>query len=196
MIDGDVIKRTNEIIKKMVREQPKPRLTPFEIEYLLSHKISPMRGKHHTKETKQKQRENMIKWHKEIGFSKKQINKIKKARLNQIFPFRDSKPERKIQNFLRLLHIEFLSHYYISKITHKYRCDVYIPSSKTIIEIDGCYWHGCPICNNKISEFQKEQVERDKIRTLELISKGYKVIRLWEHDIRKMELNYLKKRVR
>ena len=32
-------------------------------------------------------------------------------------------------------------------------------------------------------------MRKDKFRTKELIEKGYRVIRLWEHDIKIMELN-------
>ena len=32
---------------------------------------------------------------------------------------------------------------------------------KTIIECDGCYWHGCKICNKKLNNLQKEQIEED-----------------------------------
>ena len=71
-----------------------------------------------------------------------------------IIPFKDTSIEVKIQNFLSLLHLEFMTHKYISEITHKYRCDIFIPeqegiSQKIIIECDGCYWHGCEFCNKK-----------------------------------------------
>lgn len=115
--------------------------------------------------------------------------KLKEKRKNRIIPMNDTKIEVKIQNFLKLLHIEFLTHYYISEITHRYRCDIFIPSIKIIIEADGCYWHGCKLCNKNINKFQEEQIKEDEIRTKELQEKGYRVIRLWEHDIKKMELN-------
>ena len=35
----------------------------------------------------------------------------------------------------------------------------------------------------------------DNLRTKELQEKGFRVIRLWEHDIRKMEVNEFKGRL-
>lgn len=127
-------------------------------------------------------------------YGKSQTEKWKKMRAQLILPFKDTKIEVKIQEFLTKLHLEYFAHKYMSKITHSYQCDILIPVQKgiiqkTIIECDGCYWHGCPICNKKIEDFQKEQIEKDRIRTKELIERGFRVIRLWEHDIKPMELN-------
>jgi len=112
-------------------------------------------------------------------------------RMKQILPIKDTTIEIKIQDFLTLLHIEFLTHQYMH-IEHGYQCDVFIPEQegilqKTIIEADGCYWHNCQICNLKNAKINKN----DNIRTKELQKKGFRVIRLWEHEIRKMEVNDL-----
>ncbi len=114
-------------------------------------------------------------------------------RAKQIIPIRDTKIEVKIQNFLTLLHIEYFTHKYISEITHSYQCDILIPSTKTIIECDGCYWHGCPICKKLINKRIQKQIEDDKRRTQELQNKGYNVIRLWEHEINKMSIKEFEK---
>lgn len=110
-------------------------------------------------------------------------------RLEFTLPVKDTKIEVKIQNYLKLLHIEFKTHYYISEINHGYQCDILIPTAKLVIECDGCYWHGCPTCNRKINEYQNQQIKEDAIRTKELNEIGYKIIRLWEHDIKKISLN-------
>jgi len=119
------------------------------------------------------------------------------SRKNQVFPFKDSSIEVKIQEFLTQLHVEYVTHKYISEIDHSYQCDILIPeqkgiNQKTIIECDGCYFHGCEICNLKGNTKTPEQKIRDKFRTKELKEKGYRVIRLWEHEIKKMELNEFK----
>ena len=44
-------------------------------------------------------------------------------------------------------------------------------------ECDGDYWHKYPIGKNI-----------DKFRNKELIEKGFKVLRLWEHEIREIQL--------
>ncbi len=53
-----------------------------------------------------------------------------------------------------------------------------------VIECDGNYWHKYPV-----------GLEKDHIRTEELIEKGFKVLRLWEHEIKSMDLNSFKGRL-
>lgn len=123
--------------------------------------------------------------------SQESIKKIKEARANQIFPKQDTSIEIKIQNFLKQLRIEFFTHQYM-KIDLAYRCDIFIPSLNLIIECDGDYWHGNPDKFPNLNKMQLEQIEEDKLRTQQLLEKGYNVIRLWENEIRKMKINDLK----
>ncbi len=108
--------------------------------------------------------------------TKEAKRKIREARKKQILPIKDTSIEIKIQNFLKELEIEFFTHQYM-KIEHGYQCDILIPSKNLVIECDGNYWHKYPI-GRKI----------DKIRTLELLEKGFKVLRLWEQEINKITL--------
>lgn len=117
----------------------------------------------------------------------------KLKRMNRVFPKEDTLIEVKIQNFLTQLHIEYFAHKYISEITHAYQCDIFIPSTKTIIETDGCYWHGCSICNKNLSKNQTLQIDKDNLRNKELQEKGFRIIRLWEHEINSMQLNDFQK---
>lgn len=50
--------------------------------------------------------------------------------------------------------------------------DFWLPKTNTIIECDGDYWHNLP-----------GKQEQDKKQTEYLESKGYIVVRIWEHDI-------------
>ena len=139
----------------------------------------------------QKTRDNISKSFKGIPFDErygkeysKQIrNKIKESRAKQIFPLEDTSIEVKIQNFLKKLGIEFFTHQHMN-IKHSYRCDILIPSMKMVIETDGDYWHKYPT-----------GTDMDHIRTKELISKGFKVLRLWEKDIKVMTLNNFKEKL-
>lgn len=119
--------------------------------------------------------------------------RAKKARSKCILPFKNTSIEVKIQNFLKQLNIEFYTHQYMH-IEHFYRCDIFIPiqnkvNQNTIIECYGDYWHGNILKYPKLNQMQIEQIEEDKIRTKELIEKGYRVIRLWENEIKVMNLN-------
>lgn len=103
--------------------------------------------------------------------------KLKIHRSKQILPVKDSSIELKIQQFLKQLNIEFSTHQHIKEIEHGYQCDILVPSLNLVIECDGDYWHKYPVGR-----------EIDQIRTKELIDKGFKVLRLWERDIRSMIL--------
>lgn len=110
------------------------------------------------------------------------IKKIREARAIQVFPMIDSKIEVKIQNFLEKMGIEYFTHKHIKEIEHSYQCDILIPSMNLIIECDGDYWHKYPIGK-----------EIDHIRTKELLEKGFKVLRLWECEIKKLRINSFRK---
>lgn len=124
------------------------------------------------------QTEKGIKRRKEIG------NRIKISRAKQILPIKDTSIEIKLQNFLKDLNIEFYPHQYIKEIEHGYQCDIWIPSLNLILEADGDYWHNFPFGR-----------DIDHIRTKELQEKGFKVLRFWERDIKKMDLISFKDKI-
>jgi DNA mismatch endonuclease (patch repair protein) len=70
--------------------------------------------------------------------------------------------------------------------------DLTFIGKKTVIFIDGCFWHKCPECFQEPAtrrDFWMKKilsnVERDKKVDKQLKSDGWKVIRIWEHEIRK-----------
>ena len=107
-----------------------------------------------------------------------------------VIPKYDTKIEIKLQTFLNVLVIGFFKHLHKKEITHGYQCDIEIPVQRNkdrfikhpiILEADGDYWHNYP-----------EGYEIDRIRTKELQEQGFRVIRLWEHEINKMNLDEFK----
>jgi DNA mismatch endonuclease, patch repair protein len=71
--------------------------------------------------------------------------------------------------------------------------DFVFPKQKIALFVDGCFWHGCPKPkhsnmprNNQ--EFWAKKLkankDRDKFVTRELRKMGWKVIRVWEHELR------------
>ena len=145
----------------------------------------PMKGKHHLDETKRKLSNfniGQIPWNKNLtkdnNLSLKKVSeKYKIWRNKQILPIKDTSIEVKIQNFLEELNIEFFTHQYI-KIEHGYQCDIFVPSLNLVIECDGNYWHKYPTRN-----------DIDNIRTKELLEGGFKVLRLWEVEIKEMNID-------
>jgi len=108
---------------------------------------------------------------------------LRHNRAKQICPLKDTSIEVKIQNFLKQLGIEYFTHKYMN-IEHAYQCDVFVPSLNLVIECDGNYWHSYPTGK-----------EVDHIRTKELIEKGFKVLRLWETEIKGMSINIFKETI-
>ena len=107
-------------------------------------------------------------------------NKIRKARLQQVFPKRNSIPEMIVQSELKSRNIDFHTHYPILG-----QPDIFIEPN-TLLYVDGCFWHSCQKCYPNIEkkyESRKRQINRDIIVTKSNQEKGYKVIRIWEHEI-------------
>lgn len=75
------------------------------------------------------------------------------------------------------------------------------PGKKIAIFVNGCFWHRCPICdlplpktNTKFWETKfKRNVERDRLKTQRLRDLGWKVIVIWECEIKKDILLQVKK---
>jgi DNA mismatch endonuclease (patch repair protein) len=70
--------------------------------------------------------------------------------------------------------------------------DFVFPKQKLIVFVDGCYWHGHNCRTRKPGsndEYWKAKIfsnkKRDRFVTSELRRNGWKVIRIWECEIRK-----------
>lgn len=81
---------------------------------------------------------------------------------------------------------------------HRYRLRAKLPGKPDIVFIgarvavfvDGCFWHVCPIHHTKPTtnadfwnKKLKANVARDKKINLHLHDLGWKVVRIWEHEI-------------
>ncbi len=62
---------------------------------------------------------------------------------------------------------------------------------KMAVFIDGCFWHGCPKCYREPDQnrmFWREKIARNRERDSRinrvLRKDGWKVIRIWEHQIK------------
>ena len=70
--------------------------------------------------------------------------------------------------------------------------DIAIKKYKLVIFIDSCFWHFCPIHGKMPKsnvEFWKNKLERNQARDWETSTfyqeKGWNILRIWEHEIRK-----------
>lgn len=70
--------------------------------------------------------------------------------------------------------------------------DIVFPKEKIAIFIDGCFWHKCPKCfvePETRKKFWMEKIggntKRDKEVNKVLRNDGWKILRFWEHEVRK-----------
>lgn len=72
------------------------------------------------------------------------------------------------------------------------RPDICFPGRKVAIFVHGCFWHRCPFCNPRVpktniefwqAKFERNQ-ERDARKISELENAGWKVIVIWECQIK------------
>jgi DNA mismatch endonuclease, patch repair protein len=100
---------------------------------------------------------------------------------------RDTGPETTVRKAL-------FSRGYRYRIGHRLpgKPDIVFVSRRLVIFIDGCFWHRCPEhfhapANN--ADFWKAKidrnVERDRAITQRLRADGWRVLRYWEHMIRR-----------
>lgn len=69
--------------------------------------------------------------------------------------------------------------------------DVVFANERLIIFVDGCFWHGCPVCRRTLPETNRAYWERKIRRNMELSktyteqleSDNWTVLRIWEHEI-------------
>lgn len=95
---------------------------------------------------------------------------LRKLRYNQVFPQKDTLPERMLQQELRKRKIEFKKHVNFSFC----QPDLVFEKKKVAVFADGEHWHNYP-----------EGKKRDKLQNKLLRKMGWKVLRFWDyHQIR------------
>jgi DNA mismatch endonuclease (patch repair protein) len=117
-----------------------------------------------------------------LNASADERERLRKIRLNQVFPQKDTKIEVALQNELKKRGIEFVAH--IPLIVCQ--PDIFIPEGRLVIFADGCFYHRCPLHRKAPnSKIPLTTSKRDQYQTAFLLRHGYNVLRFWEHDINK-----------
>lgn len=150
--------------------------------------IAKQRKRHPSIETLEK----MAKAHRGKKFSDETKEKIREARKKQVLPVKDTLPEKYIQNLLKFNNIPFETHKFIPNLLPKeiknHQFDIVISIKKLLIEIQGCYWHGCKSCFPQSDDLQNKTITRDKIiRDSVKNDNEWKLIEIWEHNINKVK---------
>lgn len=111
-------------------------------------------------------------------------------------------PEIKVRKLLHSLGYRFRLH----RVDLPGKPDIVLPKYKTVIFVNGCFWHGCPNCRHaKIrpkthSEYWNKKLDRNIQRDKENYSKleqiGWNVIVVWECETKKANLPQLAVRLK
>lgn len=89
--------------------------------------------------------------------------------------------ERTVYAWLEEDSIPFTREKAIGKHMH---VDIFL-QPKTCIELNGCHWHGCMICNKELSKEQKESQIKDARRYFRIRKLGFDVVVFWECEVEK-----------
>lgn len=80
--------------------------------------------------------------------------------------------------------------------------DFIFQKNKLSIFVDGCFWHGCKKCKtipkqNRSFWLKKilSNQERDKLVSKTLRRDSWKVVRIWEHDLKALKCEAVLKRI-
>lgn len=103
---------------------------------------------------------------------------------------KNTKPELSLRKELRA---QGLKEYRLHPKTLPGRPDVYFPSQKLAIFINGCFWHRCPYCKPSRPKTHKAfwskkfaaNVARDKAKRALLKKMGIRSVVFWECQIKK-----------
>ncbi len=104
----------------------------------------------------------------------------------------DTTPERKVRSLLYRLGFRFRLH----RKDLPGKPDIALPKHSTVIFVHGCFWHrhpGCPHATTPVTHQDywlpkfKRTVERDKRNQRELRELGWKVIIVWECELRNLD---------
>lgn len=107
--------------------------------------------------------------------AKQKMSEIRLRHLaNHRGPWKDTKPELELASRLQSASLVYETQKRIGNIL----VDFYLPQQNLVIEVDGCWWHGCLDCYPS-SQYLDKFTER--CRKLEFL--GYSSIRIWEHEL-------------
>ena len=102
---------------------------------------------------------------------------------------RDTSPEKRVRSLLHRLGFRFT----LRRKDLPGRPDIVLPSRKAAVFVHGCFWHRHERCRNSVlpktrAEFWLAKltgnVERDRIKAAELKALGWRVLTVWECEIK------------
>ena len=102
--------------------------------------------------------------------------------------WRDTSPEMKLRRALWRRGLRYRVQYKVPGIPRR-KVDIAFPGKKVAVQVDGCFWHGCPehgTMPGRNSEGWRWKIARNQARDRDTDEKlnalGWTVIRIWEHE--------------
>ena len=89
-------------------------------------------------------------------------------------------PEREFKKLMKELGVKVLP----QKIIGGKIYDFYIPSTNTLIEIDGNYYHGDSEMFEQLNPMQRRNKKNDEYKNVLAKGLGYKIERIWESELK------------
>ncbi len=113
----------------------------------------------------------------------------------------NTSPERLLQSALSRAGLTFRQN--VRPIaTVRCAADIVFRKHRVCIFVDGCFWHGCPRhfeCPKTNASWWREKIEANRIRDRQqsalLRAAGWKVVRVWEHDINPKNVSAILNRI-
>ena len=100
---------------------------------------------------------------------------------------RDTSPEMELRRALWRIGLRYRVQYKVPGIPRR-KVDIAFPGKKVAVQVDGCFWHGCPehatvpVTN---ADYWRPKlarnIERDRETTAMAEAEGWTVLRIWEH---------------
>jgi len=90
--------------------------------------------------------------------------------------------ERSVYAILDTLGVPYEGQFLIGD---KFCVDAFVPSANLVIQFDGDYWHGNPVKFSTLDHRQSRRVALDKSQDAYMKVCGYRILRLWESDLKK-----------
>jgi DNA mismatch endonuclease, patch repair protein len=101
---------------------------------------------------------------------------------------RNTKPEKRLRSALHAQGLRFRLH----RRDLPGSPDIVFVGKKVAVFVDGCFWHGCPehgVKPKTNGRFWLDKIkgnrERDRKATKKLRRLGWRVMRVWEHDLKR-----------
>ena len=104
-------------------------------------------------------------------------------------PRQDTGPEVALRRRLFAAGLRYRVQYKVPGLPRR-RVDIAFTRWRVAVEVDGCFWHGCPehgtATPKSHSDYWQEKIARNRERDAEtnraLVDAGWVVLRYWEHE--------------